>query len=138
MTLHQERSLQLYISAVHMLKAVKDALRNRVKDKQMRELSLRFFALLQNCIHLKETILIWEITCVLFGSMFVTAEVGNAIPKMEQMVMSASCDLRKYLGVSFHRPKHLLLSVEIPTNSIYRVLHIWLVERTFGYKIHSI
>ena len=84
---------------------------------------------------------------MLFGSMFVTAEVENAILKKAQMVMSASlegfdadliCDLRKYLDVSFHRPKHLLLSVEIPTKSIYRILHIWLVERTFGYKINSI
>ena len=43
--------------------------------------------------------LIWETVCVLFGSMFVTPDMENVIPKMENMIMSASlewCKLEQY------------------------------------------
>ena len=102
-----------------MLKAVRDALKDRVKDKNIRELSLRFFALMQNSINLQETILIWKTLCVVFRSMFATTKVRKASDRMGRMVMTASlngleaeliCDMRK-LTLIFINVRHFTLLI---------------------------
>ena len=112
----------VHLCATHMLKMIRDNLKDLTKDKAMRELSLRMFALMQN------TVTLWRIWCIFFFSESLTGRVREAVNEMNKAVSSASleeintvhdsllCDGSKYrhrIKYTPSRQLRLLISVHI-------------------------
>ncbi|XP_053374366.1 uncharacterized protein LOC128546961 [Mercenaria mercenaria] len=82
----------VHLCATHVLKAVRDHIKDIVKDKEMRQLVIRVFALLQNSVYLQETVHIWKIVCTVFGNEYSSRPVLRAIEEMREMVLKASTE----------------------------------------------
>ena len=104
----------VHLCATHMLKTVRDTVKDLTKDKSMRELTLRLFALMQNTVTIEEAVALWRIWCVVFLSKELTGSVNEAIAEMNKAISCASieeiiqiddsllCDESKYRSATFY------------------------------------
>ncbi|XP_060594646.1 titin homolog [Ruditapes philippinarum] len=79
----------VYLCSTHMLKAVRDNMRDRVRDKALRHIALRVFAMMQNVTSIHQSRALWKIWCVVFGSREMTAEVQSRTEELLNILKMA-------------------------------------------------
>ena len=89
-TLKQEQMTVVHICSAHMLRAFRDAIREKVLDKGMRQFVLRIFALIQNTSVLTETKQLWIIICTALGTRKLTQDARDQTLALKDMVTKAS------------------------------------------------
>ena len=80
---------------------------NKKIGSALSELSLRFFAIIQDTTYLKPALHVWQIWCIVFINEHATKRVNEAIEEMNELIKKASVDedLDKLLICDGWQPK---------------------------------
>ena len=82
----------LHLCATHILKAIRESLKDQAKDRALRELSLRLFAIIVDTTYLKSALHVWQIWCIVFMNEHATKRVNEAVEEMNELIKKASVD----------------------------------------------
>lgn len=69
---------------------MREAVKDKVKDKKLREVVLKMMAILQNSTSLQEAVQVWKVWCTVLKNRHKSREVNRALVKMNKMLREAS------------------------------------------------